>query len=77
MGAPSDSLCKEVCGKEASHRLCSLINNWRDRSKPLFETNKAATAVRLAVCHVTGSLSGDQGCRTGEEEDDSYDECCS
>ena len=42
-----DSLCRAVCGKEAFHRLCSLIDNWRDRSKPLFETDEGTTAVRL------------------------------
>jgi hypothetical protein len=50
------NLCKTVCGKEAFHRLCSLIGSWRDRSKPLFETDEGTTAVRLV--HVIVGLEG-------------------
>jgi hypothetical protein len=40
------SLFEAVCGKDAFHHLCSLILSWRDRSRPLFQTNNGT---RLAV----------------------------
>jgi hypothetical protein len=46
-----DSLYKTVCGKEAFHRLCSIIGNWRDRSKPLFETDREHNCRATCIHH--------------------------
>jgi hypothetical protein len=52
--APEISILSEaVGGKEAFHRLRTLVRSWRDRSKPFFEANKSnKPAVQLV--HVIG-----------------------
>ncbi|KAH8650307.1 JmjC domain, hydroxylase-domain-containing protein [Tricladium varicosporioides] len=49
------SLLEAVCGKEAFLHLCSLIRSWRDRSKPLFEIDKARPPA-MQLVNVIGIL---------------------